>query len=474
MHFERALTDADRVGLIVRHGRAGFSVPNERVQQDAGQVQDRDAHETAGQLSYQHMFSAQVLDVRGLARDISAGLSSNPQSTPIAPHQNRGFRELYLKGTVAGHAGAHEWKAGVDGDFAAIREQFGYRVTDPAAFDPQMPRTFEFADRRRDREQALFVQDQFRVSAWTISAGLRWDRYDVLAEERAFSPRLGMAWSWPRAGLVARASYDRAFQTPAIENLLLASSPAVDALSDRVVRLPVPPSRGNFYEAGFSKRLFSSTRLDVTHFKRAMTDFADDDVLLNTGVSFPIALARADIEGTEIKLDVPHWRAFSGFVGYTHMRGVGRLPITGGLFIGDEVADALESTEEFPVTQDQRHTLRGRASYQLASRASIAVAVSYGSGLPVEFAGDRGDAIAQYGERIVDRVDLAAGRVRPSLAVDASVGATLVKTATRSLRLQADALNLTNRLNVINFAGVFSGTALGPPRSVAVRLRAEF
>jgi len=34
--------------------------------------------------------------------------------------------------------------------------------------------------------------------------------------------------------------------------------------------------------------------------------------------------------------------------------------------------------------------------------------------------------------------------------------------------------NLTNRLNVINFAGLFSGTALGAPRSVAIRLRAEF
>jgi hypothetical protein len=79
MHFERALTDADRVGLIARHAGATFAVPNERVQEEAGQAQDRDARETAGQFSYQHMFSAQVLDVRGLARDISAGLSSNPR-----------------------------------------------------------------------------------------------------------------------------------------------------------------------------------------------------------------------------------------------------------------------------------------------------------------------------------------------------------------------------------------------------------
>src|SRR3989454_12135163 len=49
MHFERALTDADRVGLIARHAGATFAVPNERVQEEAGQAQDRDARETAGQ-----------------------------------------------------------------------------------------------------------------------------------------------------------------------------------------------------------------------------------------------------------------------------------------------------------------------------------------------------------------------------------------------------------------------------------------
>ena len=44
----------------------------------------------------------------------------------------------------------------------------------------------------------------------------------------------------------------------------------------------------------------------------------------------------------------------------------------------------------------------------------------------------------------------------------------------RSLRLQADAINLTDRLNVINFAGLLSGTALAAPRSVAIRLQTEW
>jgi hypothetical protein len=205
-----------------------------------------------------------------------------------------------------------------------------------------------------------------------------------------------------------------------------------------------------------------------------MTNFADDDVLLNTGVSFPIAFRRAEIEGTEIKLDVPRWKALSGFLGYTNLHGVGTLPITGGLFLGDDSTSALTASDRFTVSQDQRHTMRARVNYAISPKAWVALAASYGSGLPVEFSGDYDEAVAQYGQRIVDRVDLENGRVRPSLTFDASVGVVLAKSARRGLRIQADVRNLIDRLNVINFAGLFSGTALGVPRSVGVRLQVEF
>jgi hypothetical protein len=102
------------------------------------------------------------------------------------------------------------------------------------------------------------------------------------------------------------------------------------------------------------------------------------------------------------------------------------------------------------------------------------VAVAYGSGLPFEFSGTREQALAQYGPSIIKRVDFHDGRVLPRWSLDGSVGATLLATTTTRLRLQVDVRNATNRLDVINFAGLFSGTALAPPRSVAVRLRAEF
>jgi hypothetical protein len=156
------------------------------------------------------------------------------------------------------------------------------------------------------------------------------------------------------------------------------------------------------------------------------------------------------------------------------MVGSGFLPVTGGLFLGAEAKSALTSTDRFPISQDQRHTLRGRLNYQLSERAWVALASSYGSGLPVEFVGDEAQAVAQFGQRIVDRVDLARGRVRPSASVDASASLVVFKTDKQRVRLQADVINLTNRLNVINFAGLFSGTALAPPRGFAIRIHAEF
>jgi hypothetical protein len=93
----------------------------------------------------------------------------------------------------------------------------------------------------------------------------------------------------------------------------------------------------------------------------------------------------------------------------------------------------------------------------------------------VEFVGDLDTVVAQYGRRIVDRVELEAGRVRPSASIDAAASYLVInKSGSPRLRMQADVLNLTNLLNVINFAGLFSGTAVGPPRSLAVRLQAEF
>ena len=474
-HYERDLTERDRLGFIVRHEQTVFQIPNEFVQQAAGQRQDRDSNETIGILSYQHVFSSNVLaDFRLMSRDDSSGFSSNQFSTPIIAGQQRSFRELYVKGNVSIHHGIHEIKAGADMDYGSIHEQFAYAITDFSHFDPGTPPTFNFFDHGLDREQALYVQDLMRLGRWTLSAGLRWDHYHLVVDRNALSPRLGIAWYWPWADLVLHASYDRIFQTPAAENILLASSTAVAALNPEVLRLPVEPSHGDFYEAGFTKGLLGKLKLDLNFYDRVFDNYADDDVLFDTGVSFPIAFRRGAIHGIEAKLDLPNWRRLSGQVSYSNMVGFGYTPVTGGLFLGDEASDALANTGRFAVSQDQRNTISTRFHYQVVSRAWVAFGGAYGSGLPTEFEGTVQDAVQQFGQEIVDRVNFDRGRVRPSLALGASVGAELVKREHLLMRLQADVQNLNNRLNLINFAGLFSGTGIGPPRSYSIRLGLEF
>src|ERR1700686_3156336 len=473
---ERDFSESDRLGLTVRHGLSRFEVPNEQLQQAAGQRQDRANLEAMGILSYQHIFSPNVLgDLRLMVRDDSDTLTSNPFATPIIAFQDRGFREEYFKGSVSAHHGRHEWKAGVEADFTSIHENFRDVITDASQFGPGTPPTFLFTGNGRDLEQSAFVQDFIRLGKWTASIGLRWDHYQLLVNQNAVSPRLGIARYVAALDLVLHASYDRVFQTPAFENILVSSSAAVVALNPNVLRLPVKPSLGNYYEAGITKGFAGRVKLDVNYFRRYADNFPDDDKLLNTGVSFPIAFRKSVVYGAEGKLEIPRLGKLNGFVSYSYMVGPTYLPVTGGLFLGYDAASALSrTTGRFWDTQDQRNTARTRFRYALVSRVWVALGGEYGSGLPVAFEGTEQMAIQQYGAQIVEQVNFSRDRVKPSWSIDASAGVGVWKHDNVDMRVQADVQNLTNRLNVIDFAGLFSGNAVAPPRSFAIRFETSF
>jgi hypothetical protein len=149
-------------------------------------------------------------------------------------------------------------------------------------------------------------------------------------------------------------------------------------------------------------------------------------------------------------------------------------PVTGGLFLGDDVSDASALTGHFPVSQDQRNTLSTRTKYDINPRLFVAGGASYGSGLPFEFTGDPAQVLAEYGPEVISRLDFRRGRVRPQLSVNASFGATLYARDRVHVTLQADGNNLNDRLNVIDFGGLFSGNAIGPARSAFLRLNTRF
>ncbi len=474
--YDRDLSEKDRLILSVRHELSRFEIPNEQLQQAAGQLQTGDNFETLGAVNYQHIFSADSLGtLEGFVRNNANDLYSNIFSTPIIAFQKNYFNEGYFKGTYSKHYKNQEFKAGVESDNAFLHEKFDYVITDPSQFDPDTPLTLSFADSRPDLEQSAFVEDLIRLGRWTVSAGLRWDHYQLILNENGVSPRVSVGYYLPSMKTVLHVSYDRVFQTPSFENILISGSPQIDALSSDFLRLPVQPSRGNYYEGGMTKAFADRMRLDVNVYRRDVNNYADDDQLLNTGVSYPIAFDRAVIYGAEGKLEVVHLGSLTGYISYSYMVGNVWFPVTGGLFLGDDADDALsQTTGHFPDSQDQRNTAQTRFQYQLARRIWAAAGASYGSGLPFDYEGTEADALAEYGPAVISRINFDRGRIKPLLAVSASLGMDLYKGEKINTRLQLDGDNLNNRLNVIDFGGLFSGNAIAPGRSWALRLNTSF
>ncbi len=489
--LERDLSDRDRLTFYLRSNRAGFLVPNDLDQQQAGQRQDRRASETAGQVHYQRAFSSRTLaSVRGMLRDLTAELWSNALATPVHVAQDRGFREGAVVADLTVENEHHTVKLGGDLRLNDIREQF--QLAEPDEL-PQLD--IDFRDSRRSTEASVFLQDQLRLGSFAANLGVRFDHYRLLVEDNAVSPRVALSYYLAPIDLQLYASYDRVFQPPPTENLLLSSAAptlGLDAVEDA---LPVPAGRANFFEVGFRKSLGDALRLDVSRYWRTFRNAIDDDVFFNTGVSFPITLDTARIEGTEVRLEMPLWRRLSSFVSYSNMAGQASSPVTGGLFIeGGEAEELRDAVLHFPVTQDQRNTVAAQVRFEPHPRVWLSGGLRYGSGLPVELEDDddddddadadadddadddqQGAADAQpIPQAILDKVNFERGRVRPNLSLDFSLGARVWERDSRSATLQFDLRNAADRLNVINFSGLFSGTALAPGRQATLQLKLRF
>ena len=483
VRFARDLGSRDRLTFYARTNQTGFLVPNDLVQQEAGQRQDRKSAESAGQVHYQGAFSARSLvSIRAMLRDLTSELWSNTLSTPVYVLQDRGFREGALTGDLTFDEERHTLKIGGDLRLNGIRERF-------SAADPdELPEfDIDFRDRQRSTDASLFIQDHIRAGNFAASLGVRFDHYSLLILDRAVSPRLAASYYLPGAALQFYASYDRIFQPPPIENLLLSSAAAGFGLDDVEGSLSVPASRAHFFEVGVRKPFADVMRLEIKHYWRRIRNAIDDDVFLNTGLSFPITFDSAEVEGTEVRLETPRWRGISAVASYSNMLGLTSSPVTGGLFVeGGEAEELRDVVEEFPISQDQRNTVATMVRFQLHSRVWAAAGLRYGSGLPVELEDDDDDDEEEdedsdderqsqpISQAILDKVNFERGRVRPNLSIDLSIGAHVWAKGSSEATLQFDIRNVTDRLNVINFNGLFSGTALAPGRQGAIQLRLRF
>jgi hypothetical protein len=426
--------------------------------------------------------------LRFMARGNSSDFNSNPESWPLIATQHNYFNDIYFNGSVAIHHGRNEWKVGVESDNIFLHENTAYVM--PYCEDlanPQCPinlgifdtgaTTFAFTGSDPELDQSAYIQDLIRLGNWTVNAGLRWDHYQLLVNKNAVSPRVAASRFFPTLNLNIHGAYDRIFQTPSNENILLSSSPEAETLdtSAPAVQLPVEPSQGNYYELGATKAFLNKLRVDANLFRRDVNNYADDSQILSTGISFPIAFRKAIIYGAEGKIEVPNWGPFSGFVSYSYIVGNVWNPVTGGLFLGDDASAALtQTTGHSPDSQDQRNTLRARVRYQIIPRLWMALGCDYNTGLPFEPDLTPQQYATEYGQVVISHLNFNRDRIDPYFTQNLSVGADVFKREKLAVRFQGDIANVSNTLELIDFGGLFSGNAIGPARQYTFRLVTTF
>ncbi len=483
-----SLSPRDALTAVAGFGRSGFDVPHGEEQEEAGQDQQQRLRQYWGSLSWQRAWSATtVSQASAYQRFSSSRLEGSERDVPLFVDADRTLGRSGILASISHQRGRHLFKAGAEAAWLRLDEQFLFAVTDAeegeeadlseAALARTLDNPFVFRDTASRPQYSLYAQDAIRVSdALTIDAGVRvdWTRLPVAASQ--VSPRLGAAYRWAAADTTVRASFGRFFQPPQAENLLLSISAEARELSPFVQETgggaALEPERQTVVEVGIDRTFGRVLRLDVAAWRRTMMDVADPNVFFGTTILFPNAVARGRASGVDVRLEVPRRRGWSGYLSYANGRVVQFGPITGGLFLEDEVIEIGPGTA-FTPDHDQRNVGAFGASYDRdASGFSAAVTGRYESGTPLEV---EEEAIDELRERPgASLVDFERGRVKPRAVFDVSVSQRLWRRGGVDLSLRAGVLNLTGRRWAYNFGNPFSGTHFGPGRTAQVGARLAF
>jgi outer membrane cobalamin receptor len=501
-HFARGfgrvdgrLGNADLLRGYVMAGRSSFELANLRSQEANGQDQQQRLADWSTWLSHlKTLGSAATLESTAAFRTTSARMLASAGDTPVTAAQDRSLDTVTLATRYTHVAGRHSIRAGADLQRFPVREWFTLGITHAAFNDPTSPTfnaallphdltrggiPFVFEDERTGTMASAFVQDTIRWDRLTTTVGLRFDDYRFIVRGHQLQPRVGVAWSFPESDTVVRASYNRNYQTPPNENLLLSSSEVASRLAPQSVRdaldgtyAPIQPERQDVVEVGVQQALFGRLSLDMSAYRKQSRDQQDNNNFFDTGIIFPTTLKEIDAKGLEARLTVPPVRGVSGSLSVTSSRATSTPPFTGGLFLGQDAVDLL-STGPFLIDHDQALSLHGTINYTTGRGVWLGGVVRYDSGLvanpsdPIEVAADPDFA------DLLPYVDLDADvpRVRPRTIVDAIIGYDGQRNGRRAWSVRLQLNNLTNRTALYNFQSVFVGTRLVQPRTTNVEFR---
>jgi TonB dependent receptor/Carboxypeptidase regulatory-like domain len=480
--FDYRASPRDSLRFNVLSGRSSFELANLPSQHAAGQDQRQLLRDLAGSVGWLRTIDARTtFDAIASYRTSIAQLFPSPGDTPVTAAQARHLSTLNLAARFNRVLGAHVLRVGADSQYFPVSENFSFAVTDPAFLPALYGRPFHFSKKKAGAMYSGFAQDQVRWDRFTFSLGLRYDDYRFLVDGHQLQPRLGVSFHLRETGTVFRASYNRNYQTPVNENLLLSNSTEAGVLVSPLVRaalgselIRIRPQRQNVYEAGVQQAAGGRVSLSAVYYHKDERDLHDNDNFFNTGIIFPTSLARSRVNGAELRAAILPIAGFSGSVAATHYHAVVTPPFTGGLFVGSTALDLLTSGP-FAIDHDQALGAQANLHYAAPKNIWLSGVIRYDSGLvsnpsdPAEVARDPDFA------GLLPYVNLASDppRVRPRTIVDLAIGYERPSDERRRWEVRFQISNLTNKTALYNFQSIFVGTRLVQPRTAgaAVKLR---
>jgi outer membrane receptor protein involved in Fe transport len=482
-------TARDIVLFNISANGSGFNVSNDEDQQEHGQRMKQRLRDNSQAISWQRVWSANtVTNLAYFHRTHESVLRSNERALPLFAEQDRQHTRNGLVASLSHTRGGHNFKTGFEVQRVSPRESFKFYVTDEEEaeerevsakaieFDEDDP--FVFRDRATRHQFSAYAQDAFAVTKnLTVQLGLRYDRSTLLVRDQQFSPRLGAAYYLPKTKTAIRASFNRLYQPPQVDNLLLAASAQARHLSPfedatHSGGADIKPEKLSAYEVGFAQDVRGWFKLDAAYWWRNFRNVGDPNVFFNTTIITPNSVAKGWSRGVDVRLDVPERKGFSGYLSYTNMRLLQIGPINGGLFLTDEFIEIGPGTRFIP-DQDQRNTVSFAINYQhQPSSLLLSFSGRHESGVPLEVDAERLEELkSALGAELVS---FARGRVKPRTIFNFTAGITLWRQERVNCVVQFDVQNLFDRAFAYNFGNPFEGTHFGAPRRWGGSLRFSF
>jgi hypothetical protein len=450
IQFDYRYGNEDFFKLVLTGDGTNFELPNTTEDQLRGRDFFQRNREQTAVLSWEHTFSASSAVSTSLYERLASSRLI-PTSDPFSIEAG-GLRNDITLGAKSDYSlylgSRHAIKAGLD--------LMGLRLREDLSFDPRENEIeiepFAFRGRRTGGQASLYFQDQIRPFAnFTANLGLRYDQYSVVTSERALSPRVNLAYAFPRTHTVLHFAYNRFFAPPPIENLLISAKLGFRGM-------PPGISRSHHFEAGVSHSVKDKILLRMTAYWRSDGNSFETTELANVRIFAPTTFVKGEAYGLEASAQLPEIKrlGLSGYFGYTAQRAFQTGPVSGGFTV-----EEAEPGARGPAAFDQIHTgVAGLTWRERRTGLWASGALEYGSGTPAALPTSEGEEMAV--------------RLPQHLVFNLHLGLDLFRAERHRVSLQFNGENLTNRVFAIAKESEFTPVQYSAPRFLSASLKFHF